>query len=69
MRTLRRLALLALAALASLPLTACGGSGGGDGPGIVGRLTGDPDDEVSPQLQSLVEKALDRGETDAPIDD
>lgn len=69
MRTLRRLALLALAALASLPLTACGGSGGGNGPGIVGRLTDDPDDEVSPQLQSLVEKALDRTETDAPIDD
>ena len=69
MRTSRRIALLALAVVASLPLSACGGSGGGDGPGIVGRLTGDPDDEVSPQLQSLVEKALDRNETDAPIDD
>ena len=54
MRTLRRVALLVLAATAALPLTPCGGSGGGDGPGIVGRLTGGPERRCSPQLPSVV---------------
>ena len=55
-----------------LTLAACGGSGGGgndDSKGIVGRLTGDPDDEVARDLEKLVDKALDRGLDDAPIDD
>lgn len=34
----------------------------------VAQLTGDPDDEVSPQLQSQVQAALARGENDEPVD-
>ena len=36
--------------------------------GTVGRVTGDPDDEVSPQLQAQVAAALARGEHDDPVD-
>ena len=38
------------------------------GPGAVGRTTGDPDGEVSPQLQQQVGLALSRGEHDEPVD-
>jgi hypothetical protein len=34
----------------------------------VAQLTGDPDDEVSPQLQTQVKDALARGENDEPLD-
>ena len=37
-------------------------------PGVVSQLTGDPDDQVSPQLQQLVAAALQRGDTDAPLE-
>ena len=36
--------------------------------GVVGQLTGDADDDVSPQLQDLVEDALARGDSDEPLD-
>jgi hypothetical protein len=36
--------------------------------GVVGQVTGDPDDEVSPQLQAQVGAALARGEHDDPVD-
>ena len=51
-----------------------GGGGGGSAsnsgatPGIVGQLTGDPDDEVSPQLQDLVGQALARNADDDPLE-
>jgi hypothetical protein len=65
----RKTTLLALLALA-LPLVACGGGGHGDSSdGIVGRLTGDPDDEVASDLEKLVDKALARSTSDEPIDD
>jgi hypothetical protein len=65
----RFLTVFALGALA-LPLCACGGGGGGDSSdGIVGRLTGDPDDEVTPAIEKLVEKAVARTTSDEPIDD
>jgi len=65
----RILTLLALGALA-LPLAACGGGGGHDGSqGIVGRLTGDPDDEVTRDLEKLVDRALVRTTAEDPIDD
>ena len=65
----RFLTVLALGTLA-LPLAACGGGHGGDSSdGIVGRLTGDPDDEVTPTLEKLVDKATSRTTSDAPIDD
>jgi len=35
---------------------------------IVGQLTGDPDDEVSPQLQDLVARAVRLGDTDEPLE-
>jgi hypothetical protein len=34
----------------------------------VEQLTGDPDDEVTPQLQSQVQTAFARGENDEPVD-
>ena len=49
----------------------CGGSsssGGGTTTGIVGQLTGDPDDQVSSSTQQLVSDALARGDTDEPLD-
>ena len=65
-RTLPLFALLAL----SLPLAACGGGGHGDSSsGVVGRLTGDPDDEVARDLEVLVDKALARTTSDEPIGD
>jgi hypothetical protein len=66
----RFLTVLAAGALA-LPLVACGGGGGGgdSSDGIVGRLTGDPDDEVTSQLEKLVEKAVARTTSDEPIPD
>lgn len=36
--------------------------------GIVGQLTEDPDDEVTPELQQQVADALARGETDEPLE-
>ena len=36
--------------------------------GTVGQLTGDADDEVTPELQQLVEDALARGEDDEPLE-
>ena len=57
----------ALAALALL--AACGGSSGGVAPGIVGQLTGDPDGEVSPALQDLVQRAFFVPADGQPIDD
>ncbi len=35
---------------------------------VVAQVTGDPDDEVSQQLQAQVQAALARGEHDDPID-
>lgn len=35
---------------------------------VVSQVTGDPDDEVSQQLQAQVQAALARGENDDPID-
>lgn len=65
----RFLTVCALGALA-LPLAACGGGHGGDSSnGIVGRLTGDPDDEVTHDLEKLVDRAVSRSTSDAPIDD
>lgn len=58
----------AIAALAVLG--ACGGSGGrGSNQGFVASLTGDPDDEVSPALQELVERAYAIPCDGQPIDD
>ncbi|MCA8922477.1 MAG: hypothetical protein KDD82_11750 [Planctomycetes bacterium] len=34
----------------------------------VAQLTGDPDDQVSPQLQGLVAQALARGDSDDPLE-
>lgn len=48
---------LAIAA-AVTPLAACGGSGGRSADGIVARLTGDDDSEVSDGVENLVEKAF-----------
>lgn len=46
-----------------------GGTGSPQQPtGIVSQLTGDPDDQVPPQLQALVAAALQRGDSDAPLE-
>ena len=37
-------------------------------PGVVGQLTGDPDDQISVGLQAQVAEALTRGDTDEPVD-
>ena len=50
-----------------LPLASCGG--GGSGTGLVAQLTGDSDSQVGSELQNQVFRALQRGETDDPIDD
>ena len=68
--TTKRFLTVAALGLVALPLAACGGGHGGDSSdGIVGRLTGDPDDQVTPTLEQLVEKAVARTTSDAPIDD
>jgi hypothetical protein len=64
---------LGIAGLAA-SLCACGHGGGGgtagsNPSGIVGRLTGDPDDEVTPALEDQVFRAVKRGEDDDPIPD
>lgn len=43
-------------------------SNGNDELHVVSQVTGDPDDEVSQQLQAQVQAALARGEHDDPID-
>lgn len=58
-------------ALAGAATLGCNDSSSGPrrtGPGVVGQVTGDPDDEVSPQLQAQVGLALARGEHDDPVD-
>ena len=66
-KRIRRLGALALLGF----LGACGGGGGGGGDfqGIVSQLTGDPDREVSPALQSLVQRAFFIPADGQPIDD
>ncbi len=56
---------------AVVPLAACGGGSGGgrSADGIVGRLTGDDDGEVSNDVEDLVEKAFAVPADGAPIDD
>ena len=50
-------------------LAACGGSGGRSADGIVFRLTGDDDSEVSNDVENLVEKAFAIPADGDPIDD
>ena len=55
----------------SLVMTGCSDSNRtpiSTSPGVVGQLTGDPDGDVSPDLQAQVAEALKRGETDEPVD-
>lgn len=64
---------ICLAAFLVLTLAAAGCSDSSSGrasrsPGVVGQLTGDPDDQVSPDLQAQVVDALRRGDTDEPVD-
>jgi hypothetical protein len=56
-------------ALAVAPLAACGGSGARSADGIVARLTGDDDAEVSDAVENLIEKAFAVPADGAPIDD
>jgi hypothetical protein len=60
-----------LAFAASALLAGCGGGGGGgDGKtGVVMQRTGDPDDEVTPELDRLVYRALLLEEGDEPLPD
>jgi len=68
----------ALVAAVGLCTLGCSGSSNGNPPvagvaptatsGIVGQLTGDPDDQVDPALQDLVEQAIALDETDEPLD-
>ncbi len=69
---MKRTRTLAALVFVALVVPACGGGGGGrndSSDGIVGRLTGDPDDEVSRDLEVLVDKALQRTTAQDPIDD
>ena len=52
--SIRRLVL----AMAVASLAACGGSGARSADGIVARLTGDNDTEVTDAVENLVEKAF-----------
>ena len=57
-----------LCGLLSLGCSNSSSSGGGTTTGIVGQLTGDPDDQVDPALNQLVADAVARGENDDPLD-
>jgi len=54
---------------AATPVPGAGPTGPGAGPaGVVSRLTGDDDSEVTPQLEQIVFDALARDVDDAPLE-
>jgi ABC-type glycerol-3-phosphate transport system substrate-binding protein len=69
MSRLRSALLLAAHGAALLALAACGGGGSRPADGIVGRLTGDDDSEVTNDLEELVEKAFSVPADGEPIPD
>lgn len=57
------------AAAVLVPLVACGGGSSRSADGIVARLTGDDDGEVTDELENLVERAFAVPADGTPIDD
>ena len=64
-----RTALLVFLLIALALVSGCGNNTErSPGPGVVGQLTGDADDEVSAETQLLVSQAIALDENDAPLD-